>query len=101
MKTMSFVLSLVVAALVVGPAYAGDGSHQTKHAKHPAPVSAVSQSTPGTGTGQPAGGTEPALKKSAGTHETTMAHKEDGAGTHGTKKTPRHLRHHQKKAETK
>lgn len=101
MKTMSFVLSLVVAALVAGPAYAGDGSHQTKHSKHPAQASAASQITPAAGTSQPASGANPAMKKSTGMHETTMAHKEGAAGAQGTKKAPRHIRHHQKKAETK
>lgn len=98
MKRIAVILPLVAAALVAGPAFAGAGSHPTKHTKHAATTVAVTQPAVVAGKSQQNGATASGLKKTTGMHETTLAHKD---GAQGTAKMPRHIRHHKKQAEAK
>ena len=98
MKRIAVILPLVAAAFVSGPAFAAVGSHPTKHSKHAASTVAVTQPAAVAGKSQQSGANGSGLKKTTGTHETTLAHK---VGAQGTAKMPRHIRHHKKQAEAK
>jgi hypothetical protein len=101
MKAMSVILSLVVAVLFIGPAYAADGSHQAKHTKHTAASPTPSGTVAQAGKTDRSEETTSGVTKSTVAQGTAMAHKEGTGNVSGKTKVSRHIRHHHKKADAK